>query len=348
MNHGTEAVPWRIGGDVVRSLVPALSSESHKGQLGRIGVVGGSVEYTGAPYYAAISALHVGADLAWIFTARDAAIPIKSYSPETIVIPAYDSAQSDEDVRDSLLANVEPWLDRMHGLVVGPGLGRREGVLEGVAAIVERAAKSGMPVVVDADGLFLAVQRPEIISGHSNVILTPNAVEFDRLKKRVLAVEAKPTDETIVPDAVRDAKELVDVCSALGGVTIIRKGSVDLISDGQSVLAVDETGSPRRCGGIGDVLAGATAVLAVWSSRHHRDSSAKSTSVIVASSEDDDGRKQRSFQASRQVWACYGASVVARRAAANAFASKHRGMTAPDIISCLADSFESLCPVRVI
>jgi ATP-dependent NAD(P)H-hydrate dehydratase len=51
----------------VRNIVPQLDNDRHKGEAGRIGVVGGSLEYTGAPYFAAISALKVGADLVHVF-----------------------------------------------------------------------------------------------------------------------------------------------------------------------------------------------------------------------------------------------------------------------------------------
>ena len=51
--------------------------------------IGGSVDYTGAPYYAGMSALRVGAELVSVFTAFEASIPIKSYSPELMVSPVY-------------------------------------------------------------------------------------------------------------------------------------------------------------------------------------------------------------------------------------------------------------------
>lgn len=53
-----------------KELVPPLSKGRHKGQAGRIGVFGGSLEYTGAPYFAAISALKVGADIVHVFCSR--------------------------------------------------------------------------------------------------------------------------------------------------------------------------------------------------------------------------------------------------------------------------------------
>ncbi|KAI3355821.1 hypothetical protein L3Q82_004384 [Scortum barcoo] len=72
---------------LVKSIVPPLTSKKHKGQDGRIGIIGGCQDYTGAPYFAAISALKVGADLSHVFCAKDAATVIKSYSPELIVHP---------------------------------------------------------------------------------------------------------------------------------------------------------------------------------------------------------------------------------------------------------------------
>jgi len=54
--------------------------------------MGGSKEFTGAPYYAGMSSLKAGADLTYIFCAKEAGIPIKSYSPELIVLPVIDNS----------------------------------------------------------------------------------------------------------------------------------------------------------------------------------------------------------------------------------------------------------------
>jgi ATP-dependent NAD(P)H-hydrate dehydratase len=66
-------------------LVPPLVATSYKGSSGKVGVVGGCFEYTGAPFYAALTALKLGADLSHVFCDEAAAVPIKSYSPELIV-----------------------------------------------------------------------------------------------------------------------------------------------------------------------------------------------------------------------------------------------------------------------
>lgn len=63
------------------SVFPALQRHDTKGQNGRVAVVGGSFEFTGAPYYSAISALKVGGDLSHIFCSKFSSPAIKSYSP---------------------------------------------------------------------------------------------------------------------------------------------------------------------------------------------------------------------------------------------------------------------------
>ncbi|MCB0369547.1 MAG: hypothetical protein KDD45_08890 [Bdellovibrionales bacterium] len=63
------------------SVFPPLDSHKYKGQNGRIAVIGGSFEFTGAPYYSAVSALKVGGDLSHIFCSKFSSPAIKSYSP---------------------------------------------------------------------------------------------------------------------------------------------------------------------------------------------------------------------------------------------------------------------------
>lgn len=75
--------------------VPPLTSEGHKGSSGRVGVLGGSKTFAGAPYYASMAALKVGADLAFCFCAEEASIPLKCYSPELMVAPVYKAAEFD-------------------------------------------------------------------------------------------------------------------------------------------------------------------------------------------------------------------------------------------------------------
>lgn len=165
---------------LVKSLIPSLEQGKYKGQAGKVGVIGGCREYTGAPFFAAYSALKVGADLSHVFCTSPAATVIKTYSPELIVHPylselAVDIPQPDADpsehstLRDQIVEAVTVWLDRFDVLVIGPGLGRDPLILTTVERLLEKAREREIPLVIDADGLWLLNTRPELIIGYSQV-----------------------------------------------------------------------------------------------------------------------------------------------------------------------------------
>ncbi|TNN04310.1 hypothetical protein fugu_001339 [Takifugu bimaculatus] len=106
-------------------------------------------------------------------TKSDAAPVIKSYSPELIVHPVLDSPNA--------LEEIEKWLPRLHGLVVGPGLGREAALLKTAKEVIEKTKVREIPIVIDADGLWLVSQQPSVIQGYQKGILTPNFMEFTRL-----------------------------------------------------------------------------------------------------------------------------------------------------------------------
>lgn len=91
--------------------MPKLNNDLYKGQCGRICVFGGCIMYTGAPYFAAISALKAGADLVHVMCEQQAGQVIKSYSPELIVHPILDTEYA--------LEEIDLWLPRFHAVVIG-------------------------------------------------------------------------------------------------------------------------------------------------------------------------------------------------------------------------------------
>uniref|UniRef100_A0A3P8RML4 ATP-dependent (S)-NAD(P)H-hydrate dehydratase n=1 Tax=Amphiprion percula TaxID=161767 RepID=A0A3P8RML4_AMPPE len=284
---------------LVKSTVPPLTSKKHKGQDGRIGIIGGCQEYTGAPYFAAISALKVGADLSHVFCTKDAATVIKSYSPELIVHPVLDSPNAVEEI--------EKWLPRLHGLVVGPGLGREDLLLK---TVIEKSKARDIPIVIDADGLWLVTQQPSVIQGYQKGILTPNFMEFTRL------YEALPMDSS---DYQRSVLQL---SVAMGNLTLVLKGEQDLITDGNKVYSCSLEGSGRRCGGQGDLLSGSMGVLAHWAH-------AASTAGMI-----------RSMNPS--VVAAFGACSLTRQCNNQAFQRHGRSTTTTDMIQEIGSAFKKL------
>ena len=240
-----------------RTVVPPMAANLYKGRAGRIGVIGGSLEYTGAPYFSAISALKVGCDLSHVFCPLNAAPVIKSYSPELIVHPILDAGNAVELIK--------PWLPRLHILIIGPGLGKDSGILETVGSIIQFCREQSdyaKPLVIDADGLFMVTKNPKVILNYpKGVILTPNAIEFSRLAKSVLDKDWEATSDP-EPEHVRT------LAVALGSnTTVVHKGQSDVIataSVGVSVVKCATGGSGRRCGGQGDLLSGSLGTFYFW------------------------------------------------------------------------------------
>lgn len=285
-----------------RQLPPPLNNSRHKGEAGRIGIFGGSLEYTGAPYFASISALRVGADLVHVFCAKEAGPVIKSYSPELIVHPLLDDKEA--------VKKIEPWLERLHVILIGPGLGRDPQIFNVITQIINVCRATNKPLVIDADGLFLISQNHEIIKDYPapGVILTPNAIEYTRLFNSQKANNEKANIATLGKT-----------------ITILRKGAEDEIMDYSKTVKVVGGGSGRRCGGQGDLLAGSLSTFFCW---------ALQLKVEDNAVHDD-----------RAMIAAFTACKLIRECNARAFAKKGRGMICSDMIEELhvvfRENFES-------
>lgn len=318
-NLGDDAV------GIIRKITPKLDPSRHKGQAGKIAVIGGCREYTGAPYFAAISALKIGADLSHVFCTKDAAAVIKSYSPELIVHPVLEESYNVRDderasVSAKVLGEVMKWMERFDCIVIGPGLGRDPFLLNCVSDIMAQAREAKIPTVIDGDGLFLVTNNLDLVKGNSLAILTPNVNEYKRLVEKVLHCEVHDQDAS---------DELASLARSIGGVTILRKGKTDLISDGSTVNEVSIFGSPRRCGGQGDILSGSVAVFSAWAR-------------LYPSANKDESSTQSSLNP--MVLGSIAGSALLRKAASLAFEKNRRSTLTADIIKCLGMSLEDICP----
>ena len=286
---------------ICKQIVPPLSADLHKGQAGRIAIIGGSAEYTGAPYFAGITALHLGADLVHVMCVPSAAQPIKSYSPDLMVHPILCREKANDFGK---------WLDRLHSIVLGPGLGRDEETIEIASEWINLAKLKKIPIIIDADGLHIITEDPGLIRGYPDAILTPNKVEFERLYH---SLTGKYCEKPI------SQKNMLTVSNKLK-CSIVCKGPTDMICTGDNVIECAEVGSFRRCGGQGDILSGAMGIFSYWARSN-------------ASKLDD-----HPYQSVAGFAAC----SVARRAGAHAYASTGRSMITSSIIPHLPKAFDDV------
>jgi len=228
---------------------------SKKGDYGRILVVGGSRVFTGAPALAALASLRMGADLAAVFAPKEASLTIKAYSPNLIVFPYKGEYLSLENV-DELVKLAE----KFDVVVVGPGLGLESETLEAVLEFFSKLTP-GKRLVVDADALKALARDLAVIRGFK-AVLTPHAGEL-RIVSGIKVGES-------IDERVEAAKALAKAVNS----TVLLKGHVDVITDGEKVK-LNRTGNPgMTVGGTGDVLSGVTATLLSWSGDPFRAASA--------------------------------------------------------------------------
>lgn len=209
--------------------------DSHKGDAGRILVVGGG-PYAGAPALTALAALHSGADLATVACPASVAETVQGYAPDLIV-----RSLPGERVEPGSVDRLLELAGSADCVVVGPGLGGAEETLRSVREFLRDFDGRA---VVDADALSVV---PEVNTGAS-LICTPHRAEL------VGMGGPRATDWRERRDAVTSFADGL-------GQTLLVKGRYDIVTDGDRTR-VSRTGNPgMTVGGTGDVLAGATAAM---------------------------------------------------------------------------------------
>lgn len=201
--------------------------------------------------------------------------------------------------------------------MIGPGLGRDK--TRECHLLLQSAMKRSLPLVFDADALFYLNEFHHTIKGYNKAILTPNKVEFGRLFKAVNGNE-------LIGQA--SASTVKNLAASLGYVTIVKKGRVDIISDGKSIRVCDEPGSGRRCGGQGDVLSGAMGVFSYWAHKYLENDFNDSNGDLGSSS--------------ATVLAAMAACMLTRRCNYLAFQKFKRSTLTTDMIGEINEAFSSL------
>lgn len=288
LKNRTQRELLQISKNLIQPLLPTF----HKGQAGKIAVIGGCEDYTGAPFFALHSAALVGADMVHVICEVAASPVIKLYSPDLMVHPYLfelhnpaiklsdeetakydktsledlinkDQPRLDAIIDTKILPKVQQVLNRADLVIVGPGFGRDSLMLKSLVRIIEEIKVMNKPVILDADALQLVTINPSIVKNYLKAILTPNVMEFSRLAKKFdIAVDLKETNlEKLIEETQR-------LSQALGGVTIVRKGKQELIVKSENYLINELKGSNKRVGGQGDTLTGAIATLYNWSNNY--------------------------------------------------------------------------------
>ncbi len=223
---------------------------AHKGDFGRILIIGGSKDYSGAPALAGLATLRSGADLAIIVAPKVISNAIRSYSPN-LIVREYDGEYLNDKGVELALNEAE----RADAIIIGPGLSFRDEVVNSVLNLIDKLRSMNKKLVIDADAIKACSKDKNVLRDIIGVI-TPHAGEF-----KILTGIKLPNEEN---NGWKKRMEIVRNEAKNLGITILLKAHYDIISNGVKVK-VNRTGNPgMTVGGTGDVLTGITATFLAW------------------------------------------------------------------------------------
>lgn len=224
---------------------PRRSDDAHKGDVGRILIIGGccnDVCMVGAPSLAANGAFRSGAGLVQVLA------PEAIRKSVAVLAPCATIRRLPTDAAGLLRAATDFQADVV---ALGPGLGDSLSA----SVVVEFLTGFRGPIVVDADGLnLLAGVPPFDIPEARRVVLTPHPGEAGRL------LAARGVDRAIdatAPSRRAAASALV----AAYGCTVVLKGRGTIVTNGDRIYTNETGNAGMATGGTGDVLTGVIAAL---------------------------------------------------------------------------------------
>ncbi|MBR4965722.1 MAG: NAD(P)H-hydrate dehydratase [Lachnospiraceae bacterium] len=225
-------------------IYPKLPVTAHKGTAGRVLVIAGSDEMTGACYLSACAAFRMGCGLVDVYTSCNNLDSLKTILPEAIL----HNASEDSDYKKLNLL-----LQQADCVLLGPGISTGESAKRCVEYVMLHCNKK---MVVDADAINCVAQNPVLLYNHtkmnnSSVVLTPHPKELSRLLNMP------------VSEILDNYSEVLTNTANQYGVILVGKGASTIVTDGKGFYINLSGNEGMATAGSGDVLAGMIAAASV-------------------------------------------------------------------------------------
>ncbi|HGJ1745326.1 TPA: NAD(P)H-hydrate dehydratase [Streptococcus pneumoniae] len=220
-----------INQTLLEKVIIERSRSSHKGDYGRLLLLGGTYPYGGAIIMAALVAVKSGAGLVTVGTDRENIPALHSHLPEAMAFALQDKQLLKEQ------------LEKAEVVLLGPGLGDNA-FGEDLVKQVFAGLKQNQILIVDGGALTI-LARTSLSFPSSQLILTPHQKEWEKLSG--ITIEKQKEDTT--------ASALTSFAK---GTILVEKGPATRVwQAGQSDYYQLQVGGPYQAtGGMGDTLAG--------------------------------------------------------------------------------------------
>lgn len=225
----------------MKALLGKRNVETHKGNYGRVGVIGGSIGFTGAPYLSSLGALRSGSGYVYTLVPQYLQTIMSIKLTEAIIRPVYDNKTGNFTMES--WQDILKYIKEMDALAVGPGMGIDADRIYIVKEIIKNAK---VPVVLDADAIGCISSNPKMLKNHrSTIVATPHPGEMAKL----LDISIEKLQEKRVYYSELIAKKY--------NMTIVLKGHKTVVASPTQGIYINDTGNPGMAtAGSGDILTG--------------------------------------------------------------------------------------------
>ena len=222
---------------LLEKVIIERSRTSHKGDYGRLLLLGGTYPYGGAIIMATLAAVKSGAGLVTVGTDRENIPALHSHLPEAMAFYLQDQQLLKEQ------------LEKAEVVLLGPGL-RDDAFGEDLVKEVSTSLRQNQILIVDGGALAI-LARTRLSFPSSQLILTPHQKEWEKLS----GITIEKQNEATTASALTSFSQ---------GTILVEKGSATRIwQAGQSDYYQLQVGGPYQAtGGMGDTLAGMIAGFA--------------------------------------------------------------------------------------
>ncbi|PKM77348.1 MAG: bifunctional ADP-dependent NAD(P)H-hydrate dehydratase/NAD(P)H-hydrate epimerase [Firmicutes bacterium HGW-Firmicutes-15] len=230
-----------IGEAMVKRLLKPRMPESHKGTYGHALVIGGSTGMTGAVIMTSYAALRTGAGLVTA-ALPESLVPILEASVMEVMSRALPET-SEATISLEALPAIENLLGTVSVCAIGPGMSTYQ---EANAILRQVLEKSGVPILIDADGLNALAGDTAIFKDRQvPIVITPHPGEMARLTG--LTVE----------EIQQNRLEIARNYAVEWGITVVLKGNKTVVASPSGEVFINMCGNPGMAtAGSGDVLSG--------------------------------------------------------------------------------------------
>lgn len=226
-----------------KKIFPKRKKNSHKGDYGKIAILGGSSGMSGSVYLSSMACLRTGAGLVYNIVPKSISDILQIKTNEQIILPldSFNITNNKEN-----LEKISSYLRDKDVLAIGPGMGQDDSLNSLINSIfIDFSGK----ILIDADGLNAVSKDIKILKKHKNLILTPHLMEFSRLIKLSLV--------EINSDRISIAKKF----ARENGLILVLKSEETIVTDGNRIY-INKIGNPGMAtAGSGDVLSGVISAL---------------------------------------------------------------------------------------